>query len=122
MVAAKRVVDVVVSTFLVVFLVPVFVTLALAVKLSSRGPIFYRWYVVGLNGLPFVGFKFRSMVADADEKNPSDVRRRVRTRDGSAKPPRVVGYIDGVLVVSRIGESDQWSIDKVELVIELNML
>jgi lipopolysaccharide/colanic/teichoic acid biosynthesis glycosyltransferase len=67
LVAAKRVVDILVSAFLLVFLAPVFLTLALAVKLTSRGPVFYRWNVVGLNGLPFVGYKFRSMVANADE-------------------------------------------------------
>lgn len=67
LVAAKRAVDILVSAFLLVFLAPVFLTLALAVKLTSRGPVFYRWNVVGLSGLPFVGYKFRSMVANADE-------------------------------------------------------
>jgi lipopolysaccharide/colanic/teichoic acid biosynthesis glycosyltransferase len=36
------------------------------VKLSSPGPIFYRWKVVGCGGRPFTGYKFRSMVANAD--------------------------------------------------------
>lgn len=67
LVAAKRVADISLSAFLLVFLAPVFLTLALAIKLTSRGPVFYRWNVVGLNGLPFVGYKFRSMVANADE-------------------------------------------------------
>jgi len=41
--------------------------LATLVKLTSRGPVFYRWQVVGKGGQPFDGFKFRSMVANADE-------------------------------------------------------
>jgi len=41
--------------------------LAVLVKLSSRGPVFYRWCVVGKDGRPFVGYKFRSMVANADD-------------------------------------------------------
>jgi lipopolysaccharide/colanic/teichoic acid biosynthesis glycosyltransferase len=41
--------------------------LGLAVILTSPGPAFYRWKVVGRNGRPFVGYKIRSMVVNADE-------------------------------------------------------
>jgi lipopolysaccharide/colanic/teichoic acid biosynthesis glycosyltransferase len=41
--------------------------LALAVKLSSSGPVFYRWKVVGKGGHPFTGYKFRSMYLNADQ-------------------------------------------------------
>lgn len=41
--------------------------LAIAVKSGSRGKIFYRWRVVGKEGRPFLSFKFRSMVSNADE-------------------------------------------------------
>jgi lipopolysaccharide/colanic/teichoic acid biosynthesis glycosyltransferase len=64
----KRVVDVVVSSILLVVLAPFFLILALLVKLSSPGPVFYRWRVVGRDGGPFVSYKFRSMYADADRR------------------------------------------------------
>lgn len=66
-VAAKRVLDVIVSGSLMIVLSPLFLVLALAVKLSSRGPVFYRWPVVGQGGRRFTGYKFRSMRANADQ-------------------------------------------------------
>ncbi len=63
----KQVLDVVVSAVLLVLLSPLLVVLALLVKITSDGPVLYRWRVVGKNGQPFVGYKFRSMTANADE-------------------------------------------------------
>lgn len=68
--AAKRGIDVVGSALLLLLLSPLFVVLAIAVKVTSPGTIFYRWKVVGQNGRHFVGYKFRSMVADADSLLP----------------------------------------------------
>jgi lipopolysaccharide/colanic/teichoic acid biosynthesis glycosyltransferase len=65
--ACKRVVDILGSTALLVLLSPVFLILALLVKLTSRGPVLYQWNVVGQNGVRFTSFKFRSMVTNADE-------------------------------------------------------
>ena len=64
--AIKRTLDVTVSAILLLLLAPVFLLLAIAVKLSPPGPIFYRWKVVGCGGRPFTGYKFRSMVVNAD--------------------------------------------------------
>jgi lipopolysaccharide/colanic/teichoic acid biosynthesis glycosyltransferase len=63
----KRFIDIVVSAFLLVALSPVFLILALLVRFTSPGSVFYPWRVVGRNGKPFVGYKFRSMVANADQ-------------------------------------------------------
>ena len=63
----KRLLDVLVSSLLLIVLSPVFLTLALLVKFTSPGPVLYRWKVVGRNGRPFESYKFRSMVADADQ-------------------------------------------------------
>jgi lipopolysaccharide/colanic/teichoic acid biosynthesis glycosyltransferase len=63
----KRVFDVLFSAVLLVLLSPVFLLLALFVRVTSRGPVFYRWKVVGKDGKPFTGYKFRSMVSNADE-------------------------------------------------------
>lgn len=65
--AIKRVMDVIGSSLLLLFLSPLFVALAILVKLSSPGPILYRWYVAGRCGRPFMSYKFRSMHANADQ-------------------------------------------------------
>jgi lipopolysaccharide/colanic/teichoic acid biosynthesis glycosyltransferase len=70
-VGCKRALDVLVSGSMLVLLSPLFLILGLAVKLTSPGPVFYRWKVVGKNGRPFVGYKIRSMVANADELKAS---------------------------------------------------
>lgn len=62
----KRALDVVISTCGIVILSPVFLTIALAIKLSSSGPIFFRQTRVGLAGKRFKILKFRSMVHDAE--------------------------------------------------------
>ena len=36
------------------------------VKVSSKGPIFFKWHVIGKNGIPFTGYKYRTMIANAD--------------------------------------------------------
>ena len=64
----KRVTDCFVSAIALALLAPVFLIVALAIKLSSpKGSIFYRWRVLGKNGKPFVGYKFRTMVPDAEK-------------------------------------------------------
>ncbi len=65
--AAKRVLDVLGSATLLLVLSPVLLLLAVIVKSSSPGPALYRWKVVGKDGIPFVSYKFRSMVINADE-------------------------------------------------------
>jgi exopolysaccharide biosynthesis polyprenyl glycosylphosphotransferase len=64
--AAKRSLDIVISLLGLVLLAPLLLLIALAVKLTSPGPALYRWRVVGENGRPFTGYKFRSMRANAD--------------------------------------------------------
>ncbi len=62
----KGTVDRVVAVLLVVALAPVFIAVALAVRLSSPGPILFRQPRVGQHGSTFEFFKFRTMVTDAD--------------------------------------------------------
>ena len=64
----KRGLDLLISGAALVVLMPLLALLAALVKLSSEGPIFYHWKVVGKNGVPFVGYKFRSMYKDADRR------------------------------------------------------
>jgi lipopolysaccharide/colanic/teichoic acid biosynthesis glycosyltransferase len=65
--AVKRAIDVLGAGSLLIVLSPLLLLLAIAVKLSSSGEILYRWRVVGQGGRPFLSFKFRSMVSNADE-------------------------------------------------------
>jgi exopolysaccharide biosynthesis polyprenyl glycosylphosphotransferase len=67
--AAKRAEDVLVSATLLALLAPVLAAIAAAIKLTSPGgPVLFRWQVVGKNKKPFVGYKFRSMAPDAEER------------------------------------------------------
>ncbi|MBV5245387.1 sugar transferase [Mycolicibacterium sp. PAM1] len=63
----KRLFDVVFSSAVLLCGLPVLVAVALAVKLTSRGPIFYRQERIGLDGHPFSMIKFRTMVDGADK-------------------------------------------------------
>lgn len=62
----KRLLDLVLSMIALLVLSPVFLVIALAIKLTTPGPVFYRWQVVGQGGVPFTGYKFRTMVINAD--------------------------------------------------------
>lgn len=62
----KRVFDVVASALLLAVLSPVFLVLAVAIKLDSPGPVFYRQVRVTQYGKEFRIFKFRTMVSNAD--------------------------------------------------------
>lgn len=64
----KRTVDIAGSGLLLLLLSPVFLTIALLVKLGSKGPVFYGQERIGLNGAPFTMLKFRSMIVDADDQ------------------------------------------------------
>ncbi|MBW2000395.1 MAG: sugar transferase [Deltaproteobacteria bacterium] len=63
----KRLTDLTFASIAWLFFSPVLVTIAILVKISSPGPAFYKWKVVGENGLYFTSFKFRSMYQNADE-------------------------------------------------------
>lgn len=78
----KRLMDIIVSAGLLVFLMPLLFVVAIAIKLESKGPVFYRQRRVGLYGREFDVIKFRSMGTDAERagaiwasKNDSRVTR-----------------------------------------------
>jgi len=62
----KRVLDVTASLVLLVLLAPGFVLIALLIKLTSEGPVFFRQERIGLNKRRFCMYKFRSMVPNAE--------------------------------------------------------
>ena len=63
----KRLFDIVVSIIMLLILSPVFLVLAIAIKLDSKGPVFYRQVRVTQYGKEFRIFKFRTMVNNADK-------------------------------------------------------
>jgi exopolysaccharide biosynthesis polyprenyl glycosylphosphotransferase len=78
----KRLIDIVVSAVLLILFPPLFLLIAIAIKLTTPGlPVFYPWHVIGLKGRPFTGYKFTTMVADADEK-----RRELMARNEMSGP------------------------------------
>ncbi|MCE5228103.1 exopolysaccharide biosynthesis polyprenyl glycosylphosphotransferase [bacterium] len=63
------------AAFGLLILSPVMVAIGLAVKATSRGPIFYRQIRVGINNQPFLIYKFRSMRIDAEKDGAQWARR-----------------------------------------------
>jgi exopolysaccharide biosynthesis polyprenyl glycosylphosphotransferase len=66
--ALKRAVDFVVSSILLILLAPLFLLLAIVIKLDTRGPVFFLQERVGQNQRRFKMMKFRSMVPDAEHR------------------------------------------------------
>ncbi len=64
----KRFFDVVVSAFALISLLPLFLLIAIAIRLESRGPVFYAAKRAGMGFKIFPFFKFRTMEVDADKK------------------------------------------------------
>ena len=64
----KRCFDIVCSAFGLVLLCPLFIGVAIWIKLDSEGPVFYRQVRVGRNNADFRIFKFRSMAVNSDKK------------------------------------------------------
>lgn len=63
----KRVFDIVVSTGAIIVSSIVTIPVAVAIKMTDGGPVFYRQTRIGVNGKPFEMVKFRSMIVDADK-------------------------------------------------------
>jgi exopolysaccharide biosynthesis polyprenyl glycosylphosphotransferase len=64
----KRAFDVCFSLLALLAASPIMIVAAVAVKATSRGPVFYRSQRIGLDGVPFPMIKFRTMVQDADQR------------------------------------------------------
>ncbi len=74
---SKRGLDVLLSSLLLALLSPLFLLIAVLIKLTSRGPVFYRQERVGLDAHPFLMLKFRSMRVGAEaESGPVWARER----------------------------------------------
>jgi exopolysaccharide production protein ExoY len=83
----KRLIDIFIATTALLLLLPVFAITALLVGISGRGPVIFGHMRVGYAGVPFMCFKFRTMVVDANavlkaylDQNPDAAREWQETR------------------------------------------
>ena len=66
----KRVMDICIAVFLLIITSPLLLLTAIAIKLDSKGPVFYKQQRIGLYSRPFTVYKFRSMRTDAEKDGP----------------------------------------------------
>ena len=67
----KQIIDIAVATIALLTLSPIFIICAIGIKLTSRGPVFFKQERIGKNGKPFKLIKFRSMHVDAEKDGPN---------------------------------------------------
>ncbi len=84
----KRFIDIAFSALFLLVISPILLLIAIAVKLSSPGPVFYRQERMGLNGLTFDMLKFRSMPVDAEQKSGA-----VWAKAGESRATRVGAFL-----------------------------
>ena len=89
--ALKRGMDVSGSLLLLAVLSPVFFAIAVAIKLTSRGPILFRQQRIGEHGTPFTFLKFRSMCADNDFSQHKEYVRKLIAGQAVKQPTNGTG-------------------------------
>ncbi len=95
---AKRFFDISISLMALLMGLPVFLLIAIAIKLDSNGPVFFRQQRIGFKGKTFHIFKFRSMRTDAESSGP---------QLSSEKDPRRT-HVGAFLRKSRLDELPQF--------------
>ena len=91
----KRATDIVISAILLVLLAPLYALVAVAVRITSRGPALFRQVRVGQGGRHFQMWKFRSMIATAEEQQEELRQRNVYGDEPLFKiahDPRITGF------------------------------
>ena len=63
----KRIIDCILSTIALILLSPIYLIIAIAVKIDSQGPVFFKHTRIGKNGKIIKIYKFRTMVTNAEE-------------------------------------------------------
>ena len=75
----KRAMDIVGATVALIVFLPIMIAVAIAIKLTSKGPILFKQQRAGLGGIPFTFYKFRSMVIDAEDRKEDLLKHNERT-------------------------------------------
>ena len=83
----KRTIDILGSTLAILMLLPVFLLVAAAVKLTSKGPLLFRQTRIGQYGKPFTFLKFRSMEVDNDTQIHEEFVKKLIASGNHAKQP-----------------------------------
>jgi len=108
----KRLADIVLSICALIALAPLLLLIAIAVKCTSKGPIFFRQKRAGLGGVPFTFLKFRTMHVDAEERKAELLRFNKRTGP--------VFKMENDPRVTRLGKFlRQWSLDELPQLINV---
>ncbi len=100
----KRTMDIAGSILALIVFLPLFVAIALAIKLSSKGPILFRQERVGQNGKSFTFLKFRSMHCASDHSLHKEYVRRLIAGKPDPKQSKGVYKIVADPRVTRVGE------------------
>lgn len=117
----KRIFDLILAAAGLIVLAPFLAAIALAIKLTSRGPVFYRGERIGRNGVPFRMFKFRTMVINAEQiggsSTPDDDPRLTRVgkflrRYKLDELPQLINVVNGEM--SMVGPRPQvgWVVER----------
>lgn len=121
----KRTFDIACSALAIVVLFPLWLLLALLIKLDSRGPVFYTQERVGMDGRLFLLYKFRTMIADADPELHREYQRafiagRAEANLGDAQKPTYKLFADPR--ITRVGKVlRRTSLDEVPQLINVLM-
>jgi lipopolysaccharide/colanic/teichoic acid biosynthesis glycosyltransferase len=104
----KRGLDMIIAASFLVVALPVWCAAALLVRLTSPGPVLFRQVRSGRNGRPFVCFKFRTMIADAEQRR--DQLLRINEMSGPVfkvkRDPRIT-WVGAVLRKTSVDELPQ---------------
>jgi lipopolysaccharide/colanic/teichoic acid biosynthesis glycosyltransferase len=92
--ALKRAIDVIGSIVALTFLSPAFLVIAMVVKSTSKGPVFFRQHRLGRHGEPFVFLKFRSMYVGNDSSVHKEYVKKLIS--GNAQRHQCEGNSEGV--------------------------
>jgi lipopolysaccharide/colanic/teichoic acid biosynthesis glycosyltransferase len=82
----KRMMDIVGSALALALCAPLFLVIAVAIKISSKGPVFFRQQRIGQHAVPFVFLKFRSMYVGNDASTHKDYVRQLIAGKAERKP------------------------------------
>lgn len=119
---AKRAFDIAISLLALILGFPVFIVIGIAIKLDSKGPIFFRQERIGFKGRPFQIFKFRSMKNNAEFSGPqlSSENDPRRTRVGGFlrksrldELPQFINVLKGDMSIVGPRPERQFFIDKI---------
>ena len=105
----KSLFDYTMAAIAMIFFLPLFMVVAVSIKLCSKGPVFFKQERLGLNGRRFILYKFRSMVNNAEKEQ--EQLKAMNEADGPAfkikKDPRIIPIVGTFLRKTGIDELPQ---------------